>query len=1466
MGTLVLKRVDDALRDRDNILAVVRSIATNHSAKAISITHPHAGTQQKLFESVLDQANVMPEAVDYVEMHGTGTQAGDIAESASIASVFKKPRTNPLYVGTVKANVGHGEAASGVTSAIKAIMMFRKGIIPCHVGIKGRINPKLAFNGMDGIRIAFDNAPFPTKPDDRRRILINNFNATGGNTSLLLEEGPNTYRGRVDPRGSHVVAFSAANPISLTKNLALMEDHISLDSKSSISDIAYTTTARRIHHKYRIAFAVSSEEDLLQQLSTAVTSRSPFGGAPPVAFLFTGQSGCLRAAAADLLRASASFRHRLLSIDGICQSFGLPSVVDFLAGHSNEHVDDQVSLNQIALVAVEIALAEQWRAWGIEPAVVIGHSLGEYAALCFAGVLSIADALHLVGVRLRLLKSTLTPGNCGMMLVKTSVEHVEMIIKMNGLVKCEIAAINTPSATVVGGPRNDLERLKECLSESQVGVKAVFLQIPYAFHSSQMDAIMEPFKKAARAVRFNKPRIPVISTLLGATITDEGVFSGEYLAQQVREPVRFIDALHECQDYLKGRHPLWLEIGPTPVCIPMVRSTMQAPSSCLLASLDSREDNWKTITASLAKVYQAGLEVNWKAYHAEYHDSLNLVQLPTYAFDLKSHWLQYEGDWSITKNQQPRADSSTRDSTLQSTTVHRCDSHEQIDGVETFTFTTDFADPTLQTIARGHIVSGATLTPSSIYADIVMTVATYCWNMLRPNEECPAIDIASMEALKPLIVRSDGVSQPVKTVAQVAEDFSCVKVAIESVGVAEATRHVQCEARFGQADDWSTAWQQTAYLYSDRIERLFANAAQGKAHRMQRGMVYKLFSNLVEYDEGFQMIEEVVLDSEMMEATSSVRLRSAKGDFTCDPRWIDGLAHLSGFILNGSDRTPKDNVYISHGWQSMRFARRLEAETTYRTHIRMQPTRQRGVFAGDLHIFKRDEVVGVVAGIKFQEIKKAILPTLLHMKPHSAAQASPEPSNPTVRKISNGSDLLSTGNPNSEAIMTPASLKSRADDMGEIFRSVLAQELGMNPGEMHDKAEFIDLGVDSLLSLAIISAFTAHTSIQLPFTFFHDNPTLASALAYFENNDNDNENENGTDTKIIPAIAFQKHTGNKEKEAHPTPPTTHLQRTTNPTAPTLILFPDGSGSAASYIHLRPLPTEANIIALSSPFVTRPEDYTITLEAITETYVKAIQALQLTGPVVLGGWSIGAAYAYEAARQLMALGRSVDGLIVIDAVAPGRMAGLPVETVGVLETAGILGTAGVYDNDGYGEEEGLEAGEEGAGVESWLLKRRRKLGRGDVVQRHFKASIRALDAYVPEPLPGVRVGRGPVPCRAVWARCGVFECLGEERMGVVRAAHGEAMGRFNEMQEWLLVGRRVGEDGGVGDGGWGRLVGGRVEGAVVDGHHFDVVRPPRVCVRSSFLFLFSWGPKSVIRYADLLAMIRCEVSVKRSRKR
>lgn len=658
VGSIVMKRLEDAEADNDNILGCILAAATNHSAEAVSITHPHAGHQSYLYRQVLNRAGVDPLDVSYVELHGTGTQAGDSEEMQSITNVFapntkRRSAKQPLHIGAVKANVGHGEAAAGVTALLKTLLMFQKGAIPPHVGIKNSINPGFP-KDLDkrNLHIPYEKQPWPRQPGKKRIAVVNNFSAAGGNTTIALEEPPVKEIYAADTRPTHVVAVSAKSKVSLRGNLERMVAYLDVNPDVSLPNLSYSTTARRYHHNHRVAIPVSDTAQLQKQLAAHlenVDTHKPIppatNGPPHVAFAFTGQGSSYKSMNLDLYHDNPGFRSHIVDLDSLCKGQGFPSFIPSIDGtYPKDHRHSPV-VTQLALVCTEIALAKLWGILGVKPNVVIGHSLGEYAALHVAGVLSAGDTIFLVGQRARLLENKCQNGSHKMMAVRASIEEIE---KSLGSRTYEIACINGPKDTVLTQTRETIDELAEVLQAD--GYRCYVLDVPFAFHSEQTDPILDDYEEIANSgVLFHAPHMPVISPLLSKVIFDNKTVNGRYLRRATREPVNFLSALNVAQKFTTiDEKTVWVEIGPHPVSVGFVKSTL--PSANVATPSFRRDENgWSTMAKSLSTLHCAGVQVDWNEFHRPFEAALSLLDLPTYSWNDKTYWLMYNGDWALTK-------------------------------------------------------------------------------------------------------------------------------------------------------------------------------------------------------------------------------------------------------------------------------------------------------------------------------------------------------------------------------------------------------------------------------------------------------------------------------------------------------------------------------------------------------------------------------------------------------------------------------------------------------------------------------------------------------------------------------------------------------------------------------------------------------------------------------------------------
>ncbi|KAI3318673.1 polyketide synthase for naphthopyrone YWA1 [Xylariaceae sp. AK1471] len=1134
VGTIILKRLEDALADKDPIQAIICGAYTNHSAEAESITRPNAGAQAAIFRRILSDAGRDPLDVSYIEMHGTGTQAGDATEMKSVLEVFggnnsgRSAERRPLYLGSVKANLGHAESGSGVTSVIKVMMMMKHGAIPPHIGIKTKINSKFPLDLRErGILIATKATPWEREANAnaKRVAFVNNFSAAGGNSALLLEDAPDLSKPCAlseDPRTSHVVTVTARSARSLRWNTERLAEHLKKNSDISLASLAYTSTTRRMHHNYRLSVTggtineVRSALDRSTDLSTLPITREK----PNVVLAFTGQGSVYPGMGRDLFVHFAVFRSQIQLLATIGESFGFdPFLPVILAadGVNDNHVMTPQS-SQLALTCFQIALARLWNSFGVAPAAVVGHSLGEYAALHLAGVLSARDVVFLVGTRARIMEERCSAGTHAMLAVKAAVPTLSQTLQDYCL---EVACVNGPNQTVLAGLGANVESARKALLLS--GIQSKRLTTEFAFHSSQVDPVLDEFKRKIRGIIFGKPTIPILSPLLKTVVSEPGQLNAEYLARHCRGTVDLVGVLESARscEFISD-NTIYLEIGPVPFVTGMVTACL-GPGTRTAVSARKTHDIWQTLSEALSTLYQTGLDIQWGEYHRDFDTTHEIVPLPAYAWELKTHWIQYQNNWCLTKGEKlemPGSGANTPPSEEALTPQFLsplCQKVLESEDGPTKSFVlveSDLSHPDLRAIMEAHKVNGVELFPSSAYASLAMCLGKFMYtnHSVNPVTTNTGVEVADMATTKPLLMRTPGKSELFRASAEADWASQTARVAIYSVDSRgqRGTEHATCKIRFGEPGAWMAEWRRSAHLVRSRMRALRDAAVQGNhgscCHLIKRGMAYKLFENCVEYGENFRGLDEVYVDSDGHEATARV-VFGDKSDLCplspgSDTYLIDGLGHLSGFVMNAAESFDyKAQVFLNHGWESMRCAVQLSPEETYHSYVKMESSD--GIkYVGDVYIFNNDDsIVSVNQGVAFQAVPRKVLdfllprpskevpgkrtikpmstPTPMSDPPHSAmppqravlSEQQPKKINPSLTR------------PPQESIMAEPLLTMKTIQ-------IISEETGVAVAEMQNDLVLTDVGVDSLLSLSICGRFREELDMEVSPSLFFDYPTV----------------------------------------------------------------------------------------------------------------------------------------------------------------------------------------------------------------------------------------------------------------------------------------------------------------------------------------------------------------------------------------
>ncbi|THV49725.1 hypothetical protein BGAL_0182g00180 [Botrytis galanthina] len=1115
VGSVVLKRLEDAEADNDNILAVVLAAGTDHSAEAVSITHPHDLAQIHLFSQMVKRSGIDPLSVGYVEFHGTGTGAGDPTEMSSVTKVFAngQPRTTDLHIGSVKSNVGHGEAAAGIMAFIKTLLVFQKSTIPPHVGIKTGLNPALP-KDLDrrGIVIPYIATPWEKNSSQKRLAMVNNFGAAGGNTAMIVEEATERPRIGEDTRPTHPITISAKTPYSLQENLKRLINFMETQPHVSIADLSYTLCARKMHYNYRVSVLASSLKDAIKLLrphiDTALNQLPTNPKQAPVAFAFTGQGTFYIGIGAQLYRDSRPFREQVNRLNGIAQRQKFACFLPIIKNSCDIKDVPTVSLH-LAIVCVEIALTRLWASYGVTPSVVLGHSLGEYAALNTAGVISDSDTIFLVGTRANLLETHCKPATHGMLSVRASHEKV---LKATDGIPFEVSCINGPEETVLGGALEDLEALATVLGKA--GYRTIKLNVPHAYHTSQMDVLVDDFVKLTSAVVFKAPKIPVISPLYSKVLAS-GI-DVSYLAKATQGTVDYIGGLNAAwESGVLSKSTLWLEIGHHPCCVSFIAKTL-SDTRLTAPTMHRDQDNWTTLGKTLTSLYNAGVAIDWAEYHLPFEQALRLLGAPTYAWNNKNYWIQYSGDWNLTKGQALSDPNFTKAITqavkgFRTSSIHEIRSENYTETSAQIVTESDMTDPALKDVIEGHAMNNYGVASSFLHADMAFTVAKRILDKGIPNSSNIGINVTDFEYHEPVVKHySPTKAQPIVVSAEA--DLGKRQAHVKWYNPAKNLWYCHATISYEDPSFWLSTWSRSSGLVTSRIAALRDLAARGHADKLTTNLAYSLFGKLVSYSEMYRTMKTVILNKD--EAMAEVELSSdTAGNWTVPPHFIDGCASLSGLILNGGTHFDnKKYFYVTPSWKSMRFAKPLAPGGKYLAYVRMIPA-YKNSFVGDVYILQGDEIVGVVEALGFTEWPRVMLNRFFQPPPIKTASHALDASQLSSPLTSLGSGATTPVSQSSQQspfagdskidtslpITTPPPARSvhekenkcelpppKKEASGRYVRAkeIIAEELAVDIRVLTDDANVVDFGLDSLMSLVISQRLREELKIEVRDAFY----------------------------------------------------------------------------------------------------------------------------------------------------------------------------------------------------------------------------------------------------------------------------------------------------------------------------------------------------------------------------------------------
>jgi acyl transferase domain-containing protein/acyl carrier protein len=942
-GIVVLKRLSDAQAEGDEILAVIRGSAVNQDGASSGLTVPNGLAQQAVIRQALRVAGAEPADVTYVEAHGTGTALGDPIELEALDAVLgaQRPADRPLVVGSVKTNIGHLESASGVAGLMKVVLALRHGVVPPNLHFD-TLTPRVSLRGPAPL---VPTATMPWPADAARIAGVSSFGFSGTNAHVLVEAAP----ARPEParpdsdRPLHVLTLSAGSAPALDELAGRYAEQLDGMTGESLADVCFTAAVGRAHLAHRLAIPVVSAEQASAALREARgrPARRISGGAPRsrVAFLFSGQGSQYPGMGRQLYETCPPFRRaldRCADVLGDRLERPLLDVLYPAAGDASPL--DQTIFTQPALFALEYALAETWREWGIVPAAVLGHSVGEYVAACVAGVMSLEDALALIAARARLMQA-LPPGGA---MASVFADEATVATALRGRAGAlSIAAVNAPDNVVLSGSAVALHPVLEGLGRR--GIRSRLLTVSHAFHSPLMDPVLDDFTALAERVAFSGPRIPLVSNVTGRLAGREELTRASYWRRHLREPVRFAAGIETLR--LQGV-TAFVEIGPSPALLSLGRRGLPDSNAEWLPSLRHGRGDWEQMLESLAALYASGVAVDWAGFDRPY--GRRRIALPTYPFQRERCWVEA---------------ASTESPSMDSPEAHPGSAHPlqgrritspRLPGVA-FQYP---VRPDRPAFLREHQIHGTVVFPAAAYVETISAAA-------RSVLGTEALDVEDVTIRRPMVLEGAG-ARIVQVVVAPAESGS-VSVEVFSRPEGEETPegwHLHATARVGPRPSIGCA-------HADE------SMARARARCVERVPVADFGRRLadlgLDYGAAFQGVQEVW--SGAGEAFGLIEMEAARlpelAAYQAHPTLLEACLGLFWAALPSSAASSGE-ILVPVGIERVRVIRPLGGRVWARVAVR--ECSREGTLGGDLHLFADDgSIVACVTGLSLRRFPREVL-------------------------------------------------------------------------------------------------------------------------------------------------------------------------------------------------------------------------------------------------------------------------------------------------------------------------------------------------------------------------------------------------------------------------------------------------------------------------------------------------------------
>lgn len=774
-GMLVLKRLSDAERDGDSILALIRGSAVNQDGRSTGLTAPNVLSQQALLRQALENARLSPQDITYLETHGTGTSLGDPIEVEAIKAVFGAPRDRgaKCFLGALKSNIGHLEAAAGVAGVVKAVLALQNEKIPGNLHFRS-LNPRI---DLSGTSLEIAQSAKPWAPGMRTRYAgVSSFGISGTNAHVIIEEAPKNLEEALleDDSTTVLLPISAKSHEGLRAHAAAYRDMLKADSAPRLLDIVYTASARRSHYVHRLSVVGRTKDELADSLDAHLREQTPpsvsEGKASParakIVFVFSGQGSQWLGMGRQLYESDASFRSVIDTCDNLMTSRLGWSILDELdAPESMSRIND-TQVAQPLLFAVQVALVEMLRSWGISPDAMIGHSVGEIAAAHIAGILSLDEAIRLVAIRGRIMQKATGMGK----MVAVAMTPGEAQAILAGYEdRVAIAAINDPNSVVLSGAAQALDDI--VLRCEKRGISTRALRVDYAFHSPQMDAFEHELVERLGRVDTRRATLAMYSTTL-ADCVDGNELDVHYWGRNIRQTVDLAGAVFAA---IRDGYQLFLEIGPHPVLTNNLQQclTSRKIEGAIAYTMRRNHDQRHTLLEAIGTLYTRGCMPEWSRVVPS---GGRTVALPTYPWQ-KERYL-------VESNLGPSLFSQQKDVSFERAAHPLLGTELSLSMKPGVHIWQHALGPSTSSWIPEHTVQGMNVFPGAGYVEMALGAAALTFGQ-RP------IVIEDL-LLERMLVLSDAAGITVQTVLDSAGDMSAFHVASRLGTSGTWQKHTQC--------------------------------------------------------------------------------------------------------------------------------------------------------------------------------------------------------------------------------------------------------------------------------------------------------------------------------------------------------------------------------------------------------------------------------------------------------------------------------------------------------------------------------------------------------------------------------------------------------------------------------------------------------------------------------------------------